>query len=259
MEMPYLLEQHCHCQILHIVQQEQEQKTVIARPLTKLPGNTRGTRPPGGDPNIPLGWKHVLVIDGPHPTNWVRAHLVNENLHGPGQDWNLVPGTQLLNSNMRDGAEKWAKDEIDKDEIIHYKAEVTAWHTISSIPFANDYFPNTITVTYGYMVNPAKGRTTETTQSVPYSQGPPPATAAPVTGPPNINTASREAIRTLFAGVQNVDRIFDTRNTLPNRSYRDLGHMFLRLKDAYGNSADFQNTYWPLISNKYNFENAFQF
>ena len=114
MEMPYLLEQHCHCQILHIVQQEQEQKTVIARPLTKLPGNTRGTRPPGGDPNIPLGWKHVLVIDGPHPTNWVRAHLVNENLHGPGQDWNLVPGTQLLNSNMRDGAEKWAKMKLIK-------------------------------------------------------------------------------------------------------------------------------------------------
>jgi phage-related protein len=234
-------------------------KTVIARPLSRLPGNTRGSRPPGGNPNIPLGWQHVLVIDGPHPTNWVRAHLVNEQLHGPGEAWNLVPGTQLLNSQMRDGAEKWAKDEIAKDELIHYKAEVTGWHTISGNALAADYFPSNITVTYGYLVNPAKGKTQETTLTANYSQGPPPPTAAAPTGPPNINTMSRDALRLMFAGVGSVDTIFTVRNGLPNRSFRDLAHMYLRLRDAYNNSAQFNSTFWPLISGKYNFENAFTF
>ena len=233
-------------------------KTVVARPLTKMPGNTTGSAPVQVD-SVPPGWQHIRVLEGAKITMWVKAHMLNENLHGPGLGWNLVPATQQFNSQMRVECEKWAKDEVKKDEIIHYKAEVTGWHNKPGNPLISNFFPSTVTVTYGYMVNPAKpGRTQETTFVNSYSQDPPPEMAGGA-GPPNINTMSRENIRDMFTGVVNADQIYNVRQNLPNKSYRDLGHMYLRLLDAYNKSAEFKNTYWPIISQKFNFANAFKF
>lgn len=234
-------------------------KRVIARPLTKLPGNTRGSRPIQGNDSIPLGWHHIRAVEGDNIRMWVKAHLLNENLHGPGEEsWNLAPGSQRLNAGMRGGAEKWAKDEIAKDEIIHYKAEISSWHIDNSNPAVSNYFPSSLTITYGHMPNPAKGRTSETTLTVSYTNDPPPSTNV-VAGPPSINNMTRDVIRQTFRGVANADRIYEVRNSLPNRSFRDLAHMYLRLREAYNRSEDFENIYWPIISNKYNFENAYDF
>lgn len=233
-------------------------KSVTARPLSKLAGNSAGTAPVQDDA-IPPGWHHIRALEGARIRMWVKAHMLNENLHGPGVGWNLVPATQRLNSQMRVGCERWAKDEVDKDDIIHYKTEITGWHTNNNVPAISNYFPSTITVTYGHMPNPAKGRTQETTEPVAtYTMDAPPETAG-AAGPPNINTMTRDNLRIMFAGVSNIDLIYSTRATLPGSAYRDLAHMYLRLRDAYNRSPAFENTYWPIISRKYNFENAFIF
>lgn len=32
--------------------------------------------------------------------NWVQGHMLNDNIHGPGEPKNLVPITGTLNTNM---------------------------------------------------------------------------------------------------------------------------------------------------------------
>lgn len=233
-------------------------KTVEARPLTKLPGNTKGSRPTGID-SIPLGWQHLRNLAGSVKIkNWRKVHLLSDQLHGPGEEgWNLVPGPEQLNTDLKNGAEDWAKTAVGNNEIIHYKAEVTSRYPGNNNPEISDYFPSSITVTYGYMPEDPKSKTVhDETKNYPQNLPPPTDNSS---GLPNINTMSRDTIREFFPGVSNVDLIFSTRNSLPNKAYRDLSHMYLRLKDAYGKSDDFEKIYWPIISNKYNFENAFIF
>ena len=122
-------------------------KVVEANPLTYLPGDQPGS-PPKEDPP---GWEHAVNIDtdpatGKRRSNWVRGHLLNENLHGPGVDWNLVPITQKTNSDMKGSAEAAAKRAIaTKGNVIYYRAEVKFY---GGQPPVSD-FPERILVNWG--------------------------------------------------------------------------------------------------------------
>jgi len=104
--------------------------TVIANPLTRIPGNTRGSGP--GGRRIP-GWSHVQMID-PTSSYWVRMHLLNDNLHGPGAAWNLTPGPKTKNSEHLHNAEKYVKEMVldrqrnGKHKIGYYKIKVSYYN-----------------------------------------------------------------------------------------------------------------------------------
>jgi hypothetical protein len=130
--------------------------SVTAAPLTRIPGNTKG-----GDAtkqNIP-GWEHVLEIDygdigngRKGPLTWVKMHLLSQELHGPGEPWNLVPGKKTDNWSMEDEVESDAKTRIGNDEVLYYEVRVT-YHTGNKIV---EDFPATIEVKWGSMKKKGK-------------------------------------------------------------------------------------------------------
>lgn len=103
----------------------------------------------GGVPSVdPIGWpwlyKNVSKVKG----NWVRFHMVNQYLGGPGhKTWNLVPTTNATNqdSDWR-GLEEAAKGKNRKGVPVFY--DVEAYYTDSSAYPAG--FPSRITGEYHY-------------------------------------------------------------------------------------------------------------
>jgi len=105
--------------------------TVVALPLTMLPGNTTGSRPRQDPPS----WRDVLRFDRgvinrrPYvegPTHWEQLHLLSERFHGPGESWNLVAGHTIDNAWMREGPEADAKRTMDADAHLElfYRSSV---------------------------------------------------------------------------------------------------------------------------------------
>jgi hypothetical protein len=80
---------------------------VMANPLTWLEGNFVGSDPGNASPP---GWNYAQQLRV-HSTDkdWVRGHLLSEKLHGPGEDWNLVPIRSGVNTRMETGIEKKQK------------------------------------------------------------------------------------------------------------------------------------------------------
>ncbi|MDJ0582121.1 DUF4157 domain-containing protein [Crocosphaera sp.] len=236
---------------------------VEARPLTKLPGNTRGSKP-DSNPTTPKGWPHVIAIDGPNPSNWVRAHLVNENLHGPGRVWNVAPGTQRLNAQMREGVEKDAKDAIKANPdstILHYKAQVTYYEDAAK-PYVND-FPKEIKITWGHLRRNASDPTKfeeKDSRTKPYTQGPPPASLS-TAGPPSINDMSRRSLEALFDGkVGLAAEILNAKKDIPGGKFNSLIHIMTTMNKHYQvarPNVNFLTKYWPAIQTKY-FEKKFR-
>jgi hypothetical protein len=102
---------------------------VIAEPLTRCPGNTRGSRPSARvfrnvrDQCIPKKDAH----------EWVAAHLLHgpsgrggPNLHGPGKEPNLILTDGSLNRQMLLQVEEPAIAATQRNEVLFY--EVTAEH-----------------------------------------------------------------------------------------------------------------------------------
>jgi hypothetical protein len=126
------------------------QKNVTALPLTFLPGQFKGSRPTEDPP----GWDKAVKLDtipGSKPgeikraSTWVRGHLLNDNLHGPGIAKNLVPITQTMNGEMERSVESPAKTAIKQKGSLHfYSAAVTFWPDTE----IND-LPKQIDVTFG--------------------------------------------------------------------------------------------------------------
>jgi hypothetical protein len=99
---------------------------VMAAPLTKTPGNTRGSADPSAEPP---GWLFAQSINAALPPNergnrsvqWNRAHLLSYRYHGPGdQAWNLTPANIGANSQMTDFEEDFQStfdQEADKQEF----------------------------------------------------------------------------------------------------------------------------------------------
>lgn len=105
----------------------QGDKGAIALPLTYFSGKVKGSAPKDSSP--PDGWKHATEInDATGSTVYIRGHLVNDNLHGPGLDWNLVPITQSTNRRMSQQIEEEAKGRMrQQKDVLYYKAWATVW------------------------------------------------------------------------------------------------------------------------------------
>lgn len=122
---------------------------VEANPLTWMPGNTKGSSPYQN----PLGWDHAT--EDIRNTIYIRGHMLNDNIHGPGATWNLVPITRVMNSNMEVKAESIGKQvlsEKGKHMIMWYKTKVVDYHKPNDNE--NDkYFPQEIRIEWGYYKN----------------------------------------------------------------------------------------------------------
>jgi len=104
--------------------------SVSALPLTKWKGNTTGSIPF----EAPPGWADVSRFDHARrrinpvqyaPQYWRKLHLLNQDFHGPGESWNLVPGHEVDNSWMRDHPEAQARTAINNNETLYYDSEAT--------------------------------------------------------------------------------------------------------------------------------------
>ncbi|RZJ67148.1 MAG: hypothetical protein EOO47_25105, partial [Flavobacterium sp.] len=122
---------------------------VEANPLTWMPGNTKGSSPYQN----PLGWDHAT--EDLRNTIYIRGHMLNDNIHGPGATWNLVPITRVMNSYMEVKAEKFGKKVLSKEGknmIMWYKTTVEKYHP--STDNENDkYFPKEIRIEWGEYKN----------------------------------------------------------------------------------------------------------
>jgi hypothetical protein len=125
---------------------------VTAEPLTKKAGNTKGSSPKA---NIP-GWAHAQRLNK-QKDEWVRLHLLNENLHGPGEAWNLTPGTKTTNSAMTRGPEEDAKTKINKGMILFYESIVSYHDDDPKFPDKRN-FPKNIIIKWGQIEDDGKSR-----------------------------------------------------------------------------------------------------
>ncbi len=97
-----------------------------AAPLSKIPGNTRGSTPT----QDPQGWS-LIPVNLRSSGSWVRAHLLNHRLHGPGTANNLFPGTRDMNlRDMENQVEHFAKEAVwDNNQVIYYNVDVSYGNT----------------------------------------------------------------------------------------------------------------------------------
>ncbi|AEY67273.1 DUF4157 domain-containing protein [Clostridium sp. BNL1100] len=145
-----------------------------------------------GEPGFPpkencKGWDYARDLNKVQKNSWVKGHLLNHNLHGPGIKSNLVPMTQKSNSDMREGPEKLAKNLI-KNKVLYYRTDVT-FHS-GKEPIM--YFPKTITVVVGEKVD--NKIINKKTYSI--DQERPPENVENVTY--NLNTIGRDLLRDKF-------------------------------------------------------------
>lgn len=91
---------------------------VRALPLTKTPGNTRGGEPAEDI----LGWGLGRQL------NYIRGHLLNHHLHGPGDQRNMVPIPRTINTLMSSEVEepaKAAKEALRPGQALFYETTVS--------------------------------------------------------------------------------------------------------------------------------------
>ena len=112
-----------------------------AAPLSKIPGNTRGSTPT----QDPQGWSNIPV-NLRQSGAWVRAHMLNHRLHGPGTRENLFPGTRDMNlRDMEAQVEHFAKQAVwDNDQVIYYNVDVSYGH-----PGVFEDIPNIVVMSFG--------------------------------------------------------------------------------------------------------------
>lgn len=113
---------------------------VEANPLTKLPGNTKGSVPKEDPP----GWS--ALTEEQRLGSFVRAHLLNHHLHGPGESWNLTPALRWVNTTMETQAEKMAKKLVGKNKVMYYET-IVFYHDKG-----NTNFPRQIKISMGELI-----------------------------------------------------------------------------------------------------------
>jgi len=203
---------------------------VEANPITWLSGNTIGSTPKENPP----GWLHATQIDvndkGKRTNQWVRGHLLSMHFHGPGQSWNLVPINQKANSDMA-SIENSVKTHIhEKGNILHYKAEVQEWHQLT--PPANNDFPKTIVITWGFQEAQRQGGKAPTFNKISKSGIPKSGKRITITSP---------APPLVPASIQNINDVGrKTIYDLTGASHRFL-LVLLEEKDAGGRFTNYSN------------------
>jgi hypothetical protein len=94
-------------------------KVVVAQPLSINPGELSGSRP-GGDRSVLF-----TRIKTARPGVYVQAHLLNDNLHGPGQTENLAPLPGQDNTLMSSRIEEPVKNAIlSENKVVSFRMQL---------------------------------------------------------------------------------------------------------------------------------------
>ncbi|MDV7144024.1 DUF4157 domain-containing protein [Tropicimonas sp. TH_r6] len=100
-------------------------KQVTALPLTFIPGDEKGSSPSEDPPGYDYA-RRINTAEG--KTVWIRGHLLNDNVHGPGKARNMVPIPQSTNRLMESKAESDLKRRVhSQKEQLYFRATATFW------------------------------------------------------------------------------------------------------------------------------------
>lgn len=128
-------------------------KTITAEPLTVYPGKHMGTEPS----EDPVGWNHITSKNTDDTKRWVRAHLINRRLHGPGKRWNLVNGTSQTNRLMSSQIEEYAINRVrENPQTQHYYEARVKYYENEMAKEHLEYFPSEITIDFGELTRDKK-------------------------------------------------------------------------------------------------------
>ncbi len=96
-------------------------KKIVMQPLSLLP---RDDSVEGGPPAEETKlWRSLTNFAG-----YKRGHMLNEHLHGPGTNDNLVPISTAFNATMREGVEKEAKKAVNsQNKVVRLEVEAQDW------------------------------------------------------------------------------------------------------------------------------------
>ena len=147
-------------------------KTVTAEIKKNALGKLDGKKPSV----YPVGWQYLKDTYGSLRGKWVRFHILNQKLGGPGCDCgNLVPTTHAMNHDelWRDFEEYCKLD--NQYENLYFEAKIPAYHTVPSEE-KDQGFPKEIDVNlytdngtliycYNYHMNPPMGSVDRETDS----------------------------------------------------------------------------------------------
>jgi hypothetical protein len=106
-----------------------------------------------------FGWDQLYMgghtLGNPKTTHYnaVKMHLWNGRLNGPGDNpGNLAPGPAQINSSMSAGPETAAKNAVDNGNRIWIDTQVTYQGSSSNPNDFTNVVPNTMKMSWGYMV-----------------------------------------------------------------------------------------------------------
>lgn len=94
---------------------------IVMEPLSLLPrdDSIRGTPPSEAS---------RLYTKLTSRINYIRGHMLNEHLHGPGTNNNIVPISNAFNSRMKVTVEQATKDAVNaNNKVVRFEAEAKEW------------------------------------------------------------------------------------------------------------------------------------
>ncbi|MEW7281343.1 DNA/RNA non-specific endonuclease [Aquimarina sp. 2201CG1-2-11] len=199
---------------------------VEASPLTWIAGNTTGSSPY----QKPTGWSYAQDVEEIRKGIYIRGHMLNDNIHGPGVTWNLVPITRVINSNMEVQAESKGKEVLkEKHRIMWYKTTVIDYY--NNTDNENDkYFPTQLKVEWGSYKDNDVNKAIIDKGNATFSQGKP---AMPF----NINDLGEK----LLSDKLGVDKKFAkaiTEERKANGWFNDQDNFEIRMNKYYENRKD---------------------
>ena len=118
---------------------------VVAEPLSKRAGNTKGQDAPGSP--IAKGFELAQWIHdesprthkGFKPIIYHQTHLLSETLHGPAVNWNLTPTTHKVNTGSMKSTEKAAKAILNETPSRVLRYETTAKYELANATYGTLY------------------------------------------------------------------------------------------------------------------------
>ncbi len=118
-------------------------KRMIASPLSADPGGHFGSKPTGTDTAL---WNKVRIHQSGNDTHYIKGHLLNHHLHGPGTWNNMIPIARSTNSTMERIAEGDVKKAvIGQNKVVHYEVNmVFGQHSPKARTKAEEELPSKI-------------------------------------------------------------------------------------------------------------------
>jgi hypothetical protein len=125
--------------------------TVSANPLTRCPGNTKGSQAK----ETPYQAQFDCIRKAKQRRLWFPMHMLHgetrrtsgRNLHGPGDTrWNIIIGDTTMNRNMNEQVERHVLMRVfDLNQVLWFESKVNDYFP------GNEFFAKKVTVTYGLL------------------------------------------------------------------------------------------------------------